>query len=178
MRVLILGLGNPILGDDAVGIRVAESLRGLPWASNIEVDSACCGGLRLMERLIGYDVAVLVDAICSGAQPPGAIHHLTPGDLPTQHTASSHDATLPTAMRLAEALWLPVPRRIDIVAIEAERVLDFGEKLSPAVQAALPRARQAVLQILRQQGIPAPDFGGDAEIAGAPSSRVVPNAIA
>ncbi len=57
MKTLVLGLGNPLLGDDAVGLRVAASLRGrLP--PDVELDEDYCGGLRLMERLAGYDRAV------------------------------------------------------------------------------------------------------------------------
>ncbi|MBI5828855.1 MAG: hypothetical protein HZB20_04795 [Chloroflexi bacterium] len=67
MKTLILGLGNPILGDDALGLRVAALVRQrLPPGSAIEVDEEYWGGLRLMERLVGYDKAILIDAICTG----------------------------------------------------------------------------------------------------------------
>jgi hydrogenase maturation protease len=151
MRTLVLGLGNPILGDDSVGLRVAESVQGrLPPDTGIEVDTDFWGGLRLMERLIGYDQAIIIDAICSGLHQPGALLTLGVDDVPTQHTASAHDVNLPTALRLAATMGLSTPQRIVIIAIEAENVLDFGEQLSPAVAAAIPAAVEAVLAEVSQ----------------------------
>ncbi len=149
MRTLILGLGNPILGDDSVGLKVAEAVRDrlLPNAA-IEVDVDYWGGLRLMERLVGYDRVIIIDAICTGGQPAGTLVRLGPDDLPTQHTASAHDVDLPTGLKLAESMGLPMPKDITIIGIEAERVLDFCEELTPAVMNALPAAVGAVLDLL------------------------------
>ncbi|MBI2975369.1 MAG: hydrogenase maturation protease [Chloroflexi bacterium] len=146
MKTLILGLGNPILGDDALGLRVAALVRQrLPPGSAIEVDEEYWGGLRLMERLVGYDKAILIDAICTGTHPPGTILRLGPDDLPTQHTASSHDVSLPTALQMGRAMHLKIPDDIRIIAVEAANVLDFCEQCSPAVSAALPAVVERVL---------------------------------
>lgn len=147
MRTLILGLGNPILGDDSVGLKVAEGVRQrLSADPDIEVDVDYWGGLRLMERLIGYDRAIIIDAICTGNHPAGTLLHLGPNDLPTQHTASAHDVNLPTALQLATSMGLTIPQEITIIAIEAEKVLDFGEGLTEAVAAAVPAAIEAVVE--------------------------------
>ncbi len=146
MKTLILGLGNPILGDDALGLRVAALVRQrLPPDSEIEVDEEYWGGLRLMERLVGYDKAILIDAICTGTHAPGTILRLGPDDLPTQHTASSHDVNLPTALQMGREMHLKFSDDIRIIAVEAENVLDFSEQCSPAVTAALPDAVDRVL---------------------------------
>jgi hydrogenase maturation protease len=71
--------------------------------------------------------------------------HLNAEDIATQHTASSHDINLPTALRLAATLNLKMPERIRIIAIEAENVWEFSEQCSPAVAQALPQAADAVL---------------------------------
>jgi hydrogenase maturation protease len=63
MRTLVLGLGNPLLGDDAVGLKVAALVRErLGGAPGVDVEEEEAGGLRLMERMTGYDRAILVDA--------------------------------------------------------------------------------------------------------------------
>jgi hydrogenase maturation protease len=153
MRTLVLGLGNPILSDDAVGLHVAEGVaERLGPTSNIEVDTDCWGGLRLMERLTGYERAVIIDAICTGTQPAGTIMVLGVDDLPTQHSGSAHDVSLPTALRLAEMMGMPMPQSISIVAIEAENVLDLGESLSPAVAAAVPVVVERVLASVTSEG--------------------------
>lgn len=147
MRVLVLGLGNPILGDDGLGLRVADLLRSrLAPGSGIEVEEEHRGGLRLMERLLGCDAAVIVDAIVTGRHPPGTILRLGPGDMPTRHSASGHDVNLPTALRLGRSLGLHLPKEVRIVAVEPESVLDFRDDCTAAGTAALPATAEAVLE--------------------------------
>jgi len=150
MSTLIIGLGNPLVTDDGVGLRVAAELRTrLAGRSDVVVVEDYWGGLRLMEQMVGYDRAIVIDAICSGARP-GTIHHLAPGDMPTQRSASSHDMTLPTALALGRqaGLRLPVDEAIVLVGIEAEDILNFGETCTPAVTAAVSRAVADVLAVL------------------------------
>ena len=150
MKTLILGLGNPLVSDDSAGLRVAAELKArLADRPEIEVGEDYWGGLRLMERLVGYDLAVIIDAIRSGA-PPGTIHHLAPDSLPTQRSASAHDVNLPTALALGRqaGLHLPDDGHIRLVGIEAADILNFAETCTPAVAAAVPLAVEAVLQVL------------------------------
>lgn len=150
MKTLVLGLGNPLVSDDSVGLRVVAELRPLlADRKDVEVAEDYWGGLRLMERMVGYDRAIVIDAICTGARP-GTIHQLTPHCIPTQRSASAHDVNLPTALefgRCAGAL-LPNDEDILLVGIEAEDILTFGQECTPAVQAAIPRAVRDVLKAL------------------------------
>jgi hydrogenase maturation protease len=150
MKTLVLGLGNPLVSDDSVGLRVAAELKPL-LADRPEVDVAedYWGGLRLMERMVGYDRAIIIDAICTGA-PPGTIHQLTPDAIPTQRSASAHDVNLPTALEFGRRAQMHLPANQDIllIGVEAENVVDFAERCTPAVQMAIPRAVQAVIEAL------------------------------
>jgi hydrogenase maturation protease len=150
MSTLVIGLGNPLVTDDSVGLRVAAALRErLAGRSDVAVVEDYWGGLRLMEQMVGYDRAIVIDAMRSGAAA-GTIHHLTTGDMPTQRSASSHDMTLPTALTLGRqaGLRLPEDEAISLVGIEAEDILNFGETCTPAVAAAVPRAVADVLAAL------------------------------
>lgn len=150
LRTLVLGLGNPIVTDDAVGLRVAAELKPLfTQRADVIVDEDYWGGLRLMERLVGFDRAIIIDAIQTGA-PPGTIRTLTPAELPTQHSASAHDVNLPTALAFGRkmGLHLPPDEQIVLVAIEAADILTFGERCTPAVEAAIPRAVQLILDFV------------------------------
>jgi hydrogenase maturation protease len=161
MKTLLLGLGNPLVTDDSVGLRVVAEIRDrLAGQAEIEVGEDYWGGLRLMERLIGFDRAVIVDAIASGA-PPGTIHRLTPAGISTQRSASAHDVNLPTALAFGRQAGasLPPDERILLVGIEAEDILTFGQRLTPAVEAALPRAVEAVWEALLQLGAVESDPG-------------------
>lgn len=161
MRVIVVGLGNPILGDDGVGWRVAEAVRaGLPAGAAadgfaVEVDCLAVGGLGLMERLIGYERAIIVDAMQTEGGRVGEVRCFEMPALPdftAGHTSAAHDASLPTALQVGRAMGAELPARVDIVAVEAERVYEFSEALTPAVAAAVPQATAAVLRLLAEDG--------------------------
>jgi hydrogenase maturation protease len=159
-KVLVVGLGNPLLGDDRVGWSVAEQLTdALP--EQVEVDCLSVGGLSLMERLIGYETVVLVDAITSGQNPIGAVMRFPLEALPyraADHISSAHDMTLQTALKFGRTLGAQLPDKITIVAIESTSSFDFSDELSPLVAAAIPKAIQAVIEVLAQEGcLPTPD---------------------
>jgi hydrogenase maturation protease len=161
MKTLLIGLGNPILTDDGVGVKVAYAVKAkileseAPTAAlprEVTVAEASVGGLHLMEMMVGYQQVILVDAIQTPGGRPGAIHHLTLEDIasavPTQHSASAHDMNLPTALEMGRRLGLAVPESVEIFAIEAEDVVTFGETCTPAVVAAIPIVTELVLQAL------------------------------
>jgi hydrogenase maturation protease len=151
MKTLVLGLGNPILTDDGVGVRVAEAVRAaLPPNTIIEVSEASVGGLELMERLLGFERVILIDALHgSRYHQPGVIHKMTLDDLraisPTQHSASAHDTSLVTALDLAGRMDFALPRELTIYAVEVENITDFSEEPTPAVAQAIPKVTEMVL---------------------------------
>ena len=150
MKTLILGLGNPLITDDSVGLRVVEELKPLlADREDVEVAEDYWGGLRLMERMIGFDRAIVIDAIQTGAAP-GTIHLLNPDGIPTQRSASAHDVNLSTALAFGRqaGAHLPENDQIRLVGIEAEDTLNFGEHCTAAVQAAIPRAVEAAILAL------------------------------
>jgi hydrogenase maturation protease len=151
-RTLVLGLGNPILRDDGVGWRVVQAVEAQMQGEQDapEFDCVGLGGLSLMERLVDYDRAILVDAIQTKGGAPGAIYWLTLDDLPTLHANAAHDASLAAALELGRSLGAHLPDDVAIVAIEAAAVLDFGEVLTPEVAAAVPRAADMLLALIRE----------------------------
>jgi len=151
-----VGLGNPILGDDGVGWRVAGEVEARLAArgaggEGVEVLCVGVGGLRLMELLTGYDSAILVDAAEFAGRPEGEVRVCPFDELEAGaagHLDSAHDASLRTALDLGRGLGADLPRRIETVTIQARRTDVFSEELSPAVAAAVPRAVEAVLRLL------------------------------
>jgi len=160
-KTLIVGLGNPILGDDGVGWRIAERvqkcLQAEPaGAGSLEVDCLALGGLSLMERLVGYQRAILIDAITTHQNPPGTVTRFPLEALPEHvagHTTAAHDTSLKTAIAVGRSMGAPLPEMIIIVAVEAEQVYNFSEELSPEIAAAITPAEQMVLDIIRQGGL-------------------------
>ncbi len=155
MKTLVIGLGNPILGDDGVGWTVAELVRAAitPKAS-VEVDCVSLGGLSLMERMIGYQRVILIDSMETGQGPEGRVKVFPLFALPNPmagHSASPHDTSLINALQAARALGANVPERVEVVAIEVKKVYDFSEELSPAIALAVPQATQRVLKLLKDE---------------------------
>jgi hydrogenase maturation protease len=152
MAALVIGLGNPILTDDGVGVLVARAVaQALASQQEHQVDivEASVGGLRLMEMMVGYDRVILVDALLGSSQPPGAVLRWTLADVndqaPTQHIASAHDTTLPTALEAGQRMGLSLPEDVVIFAVVAQNVDEFGDQPTAAVMAAVPAAAAAVL---------------------------------
>lgn len=157
-RTIVIGLGNPILTDDGVGVLVARlvekrvNLDLYPW---LTITEASVGGLRLMEMTLDYQRVVLIDAyyLDPAATIPGKIHQLTLEDLrsglPTQHSTSAHDTSLVTALDAARQLGYSIPEEFSIFAIEVENILEFGKEPTPRVAEAIPKAVEMVLADLR-----------------------------
>jgi hydrogenase maturation protease len=161
-RTIVIGMGNPLLGDDGVGWRVADEVEGRLRSAresgqeipDVEVERLGVGGLRLMECLTGYDAAILVDAAEFPGRPGGEVRTCSLealADHAAGHLDSAHDASLQTALGLGRRLGAHLPGRIDTVTVQAHRTDEFSEELSPSVLAAVPAAATAVVELLRAE---------------------------
>ncbi len=155
MKTLVLGLGNPILTDDGVGIHVvrqAAALRQSASGDTVTFAEASVGGIRLLEMIAGYDRLILVDAIRTPEGMAGQCYRLRVDDVRAPlHAGSTHDLSFPGALAFGRGIGmaLPADAHIQILAIEVEDVLTFSEVLTPAVAAALPHAVAQVLDLLQ-----------------------------
>ena len=138
MRTLVLGLGNELLGDDGVGALAARTLKAqLDERSDVDVVESPLCGLALLDLLLGYDRALILDAIMTGMHPPGTIIELGPEDLDPVCAPSPHYAGLPEIFSIAEQLALKFPQDIRILAVEVEDPYTLGAGLSSCVTRAL-----------------------------------------
>jgi hydrogenase maturation protease len=153
-RVLVIGLGNPILGDDGVGWRVAEDVKKqLPPNLLVDVNCLSLGGISLMEHLIGYDRVILIDAFAL-EDAIGSILILKLSDLPNYsafHPTSVHDISLRNAIDLGKSMGAHLPDDITVVGIATEHVCDFSKVLSRPVADAVPQASRIVLDLLKKK---------------------------
>jgi len=138
MKTLILGLGNPILRDDGVGIKVAKEIGRRLISSSIEVKEASIAGLDLLELIQGYTKVVLIDSIQVRGKMPGEILPLDLNDLRlTLRLSSPHDVNFATALELGKKLGLNLPQEIRIYAIQVEDISTFDENCSPSIEKAI-----------------------------------------
>ena len=153
MKTLILGIGNPVLSDDGVGIRVAQEVSKRVCDPQITVAEACHGGLFILDAVLGYDRVLLIDSIQTKEGTPGEVYRLRPSDLPlARHLSSPHQVDFITALELGKVLDLPMPERIDIIAVEAGEVTSFGERCTREVEQAIPVVVEMVLSEFQASG--------------------------
>ena len=146
MKTLVLGIGNPILQDDGVGIHVINELRPHVKNSNVTIDIAYTGGMNLLDIIRGYDKVILVDAIKQKNSKTGEIKRFSLTDVPTIHSSNPHDISLSEAIHLAKQLGEQhLPEEIIVIGIVVKNTLDFGEQLSSEVSSAIPNAVTMVL---------------------------------
>ncbi len=156
LKTLVVGLGNPILTDDGIGIYVVRDVAARCQRRDVTFTEASVGGLRLLDRLAGHERVIIVDAIQTRDGRPGDIYRLHPDDFyASLHSGSTHDLSLNDALALGRGMGmvLPVDEDILFVAVEVEDVLNFGERCTPAVEAAVPRAVGAVLAELGVESV-------------------------
>ena len=151
-KTLVVGLGNPLLGDDGVGWHVAEFLRQQRSLSpGVEIDTLALGGIGLMERLIGYQRAIIIDALKTDHFPTGSVHNFRLDELVNPfagHLGSAHETNLQTALELGRSLGAVLPDEVNVIAIESPYVYDFSDQLSPPVAAAVEIAAQLVSNLV------------------------------
>lgn len=154
MRAIVIGVGNPLLGDDGVGIRVARELSGkLANHATVTVTELYTGGLRLMEAMVGFDRALVVDAMVTGACPPGTIRSFAPEELgATRNLRCAHDTSLPAALAMGRMLGLSLPEEIRVWGVEATCCEEFGEELTPPVEQAVPVLVRELVRDLEGSG--------------------------
>ena len=147
MKTVVLGLGNPILSDDAVGLLVVKELEGRVDQQEVTLIETSVAGLGMLDFLTGYDRAIIIDSIQTVGGQAGQIYRLDPEALDfTRHAASPHDVNLATALELGKRLELSLPQQIIIFAIEVADASTFSEECTPEVRRAIPACVEMIIQ--------------------------------
>jgi hydrogenase maturation protease len=143
---LMLGLGNDLLADDAVGLRVASELSKdiVLRAAGVQVMQTTEMGLALLDLVTGYDDLIIVDAIQTGAAEPGAIHMIDGGGLACLPVVSPHFLGVGEMLALGRELGMHVPASVRIFAIEVADPYTVATTMTPALEQALPAIVRAV----------------------------------
>jgi hydrogenase maturation protease len=152
VELLVLGLGNPLLGDDGAGLLLLSELEreAQPWGHRVEFLDGGTQGLMLLERVAGRPALLILDAVSLGAAP-GTVHVLRDTEalgLDSHHGQTAHEGN--AAELLGAALLLgECPERVFVVGIEPAQV-KTGIGLSEPVAAALPEALAAARELMAE----------------------------
>ncbi len=148
-NILVIGLGSPIMSDDAIGLVVSEKIESMNL-DKVETRQEAIGGLDIIPVLWGYKHAIIVDAIQTEQYEPGTVMIFDPEDFaPTITNASAHDFNLATAMKIGRDMEPEqMPDQVIFVAIEVEDIQTMHEGMTPKVDAAVGKAVDAVLHYI------------------------------
>jgi len=157
--ILVMGIGNVLMGDEGVGVHTVRKLEEAEFLSaggllemsallqGVTLLDGGTGGFNLLSYLEDFPVVVIIDATLDG-NPPGTIRVLRPrhsAQFPV--TLSAHDIGLKDLVESAQLLGhLP---EIHLVAVSIGKYPDMGMELSPPIEECLPRAARSVLEVLQ-----------------------------
>lgn len=136
MKTIVLGLGNELLSDDGIGIQAVRYLRQAIEAK-VDIVESPVSGLALLDVLMGYDKAIIIDSILLEGGKPGQIYEINLQDLGRAKAPSGHYAGLPELLKLSESYDIDFPQTVKIFAVEVEDPYTLRESISAKVQEAI-----------------------------------------
>ncbi len=149
--LIVLGMGNSILGDDGAGIYVVSELeKRIGRQDGIDFECISWGGFRIIDVLQNYKSAFIIDAIKTGNMPVGFIHVAENNKfMNSVRMVSFHDINFAGAVDFARKLNISMPESITVFGIEVRNTEAFKEDLSPVVQAAAEKCISMITEKIR-----------------------------
>jgi hydrogenase maturation protease len=152
MKIIVIGLGNPVLTDDAVGIRISELLETelpeIPFPENTEVSVTRneSGGWDILDLVIGFDVMILIDALIDKSLKPGELRWCPEKVFTSIRLSGVHSMDVFSAIEYGKSLNGKVPEKIVVLGVGVEDVHTFSETCTPAVEAAIEKGKNEVIE--------------------------------
>jgi hydrogenase maturation protease len=153
MKILLLGMGNPILTDDAIGVRLATDFKTrldrLKGVSVTVVEECAIGGMNLLDIVADYDRLIILDSIKTQGGIPGTWYYFTGESLrETMNLNNVHDTNFATALELGRRMGhkIPLEKEIHIFAIEVQDNITFAETMTPPLEEAYPTLSEEIYQ--------------------------------
>lgn len=148
-RILIMGVGNYLMGDEGVGVHVAQRLEAGSLPPRVDVVDGGTGGFHLLEYFENYPLVIMVDATLDD-RAPGTVRKIRPrfaSDFPP--AMSTHDIGLKDMVSSLQLLGrMP---EIHLFAVSIASIQQQGVELTPEVQSAVPELIQEILYLARKK---------------------------
>ena len=151
MKILVLGIGNSILGDDGVGVFVAQELQLRIREKDIDITHVNVDGLNLLEIITGYEKLIVIDAIMTENGDIGDIYRLVPEQVcqPSDSNVSPHHLNLATTLEIGRNLFPDdIPEEVTIYAVKVNDVTSVGEEMTAEVKEAIPTVVRLITEEL------------------------------
>ncbi|MEM2144558.1 MAG: HyaD/HybD family hydrogenase maturation endopeptidase [Candidatus Jordarchaeaceae archaeon] len=147
-RVVIIGVGNLLLGDEGVGIHVVEELSKRNLPANVAVIDGGTGGVALLSLMEGAGKVIIVDAVLGG-NSPGKIYVLDAERLMkgVVKFISLHEMDLLSTLMIGRELG-KLPPELILVGVEPKNYEEYNMDLSPEVEAVIPKVIEIILGLI------------------------------
>jgi hydrogenase maturation protease len=150
-NILILGMGNDILMDDGVGIKITKVLEKKFPYPNIVYDTLSLGGLEIIEYIKDFKTVIIIDAMKTLNGIPGTVYQFAPEDFKeTTHLSNVHDVSFLTALKLAKKLDIEITKDIRIIAVEIIEDMVFSDDFTPQIQEKYTQILEEITSIVNK----------------------------
>ncbi|MHA2247438.1 MAG: hydrogenase maturation protease [Candidatus Hodarchaeales archaeon] len=150
IKILILGIGNELAGDDIIGIKAVREVAKI-GPSGIDYKQLSTGGLQLLETILGYDKVVIVDSVETNSPNKRILKLNEENFSDATFLASPHDINFPTAMEIGrKSLPEKMPKVIRIIGIEIPVQETITDKVSEKTLAKIPEIKKMILEEINQ----------------------------
>jgi hydrogenase maturation protease len=150
-----MGIGNPLVKDEGVGVRVIETMMStLAFPDNVTLLDAGTMGMGILNLFRDCDYLLVIDAVDGTGEPAGTIIRMTPEDMaPNTIKHSMHDVRLVDV--LEAAMLMGAMPEVDCIGIQILDMDGIAIGLTPELEEAVPRAVEAALTVLAERGVEA-----------------------
>jgi len=147
MNTLILGVGNLILTDDGIGIKIAQRLKEeKPDLEVMETSEAAMAILDLI-AIVGCDKLIIIDSIKTEQGELGELYKFEIEDLkPARDFSSSHGVDIATVFELGQRLGYSLPKNVSLYAVEIKDNTTFGEECTEDVVEKIPFITRQIIE--------------------------------
>ncbi|MFH1311689.1 MAG: hydrogenase maturation protease [Candidatus Eisenbacteria bacterium] len=130
---ILIGLGNPIMSDDGIGLLVSGKVQDL--IPDCDLELAPAGGFEVVDRMLGHRKAVIIDSMVTGKYPPGTVVRIdTDSHLETLRSGHSHGINFLEAIEVARSCDARLPDEVIVYGVEVEDPFSLGEQVSQTLK--------------------------------------------
>ncbi len=148
-KVLLLGLGNEIISDDAIGIIIVRKIKEKSHYDDfLDIKESSEMGLSLLDLFNGYHTVVIVDAIQTGKVEVGYLHEFNEGDLKIISGTLPHYIGVPEVLAIGKTLGLDMPKQIKIFGVEVKDPFTISTQITKELEEKLPFLVEKILEYI------------------------------
>ncbi len=149
-KTLVLGLGNPLMGDDRLGLKLVTDLQNKArFTKQVEFHASVQTGLYLLDELLNFQRVIFVDALVCPDEPAGQVKcWKLPPKMTTTYGSSPHYIGVSSMISIGRRLNLNMPTELWLIGITVNQGVQISEDLSPTIAKRYSKILMRVAELL------------------------------